>query len=199
MTPPRAKAAPAAAAAPLFLDGPEALRDWFARHAATSTELVVGFVKTHTGRAPLTWPQSVDEALCVGWIDGVRTRIDDEHYKIRFTPRKPSSHWSAVNIRRVAEVAAQGRMTPAGLAAFAARTEERSVRASYEQRDEDVAFDAASLRELQRHPQAWQWFQAQPPGWRKQMTWRVMNAKRADTRDRRLALLIAACAEGRRL
>ncbi len=185
------------APSPHFFDSPEALRDWFTQHAASSTELIVGFVKTATGRAGLTWPQSVDEALCVGWIDGIRHRLDDEHYKIRFTPRKPGSHWSAVNIKRVPELQAEGRMTPAGLAAFEARTEARSRRASYEQ--ETVALPPEDLRTFKAHRAAWRFFSATPPGYQRKVIWRVISAKRADTRARRLAQLIEACGRGERL
>lgn len=183
---------------PTFFADADALRRWFARHAATATELHVGFVKRHTGRAGLSWPQSVDEALCFGWIDGVRHRIDDEHYRIRFTPRKRGSHWSAVNIRRVAELQAAGRMQPAGLEAFGARTEARSRRAAYEQ-DHDVAFGAAELKAMKSNKAAWRYFEASPPWYRRKATWIVISAKRPETRVRRLEKLIAACAEGRQI
>jgi len=183
---------------PVFFASAAELRRWFARHAASATELHVGFVKQHTGRAGLSWPQSVDEALCVGWIDGVRQRIDDEHYRIRFTPRKRGSHWSDVNIRRVAELEAEGRMQPAGLAAFQARTEARSRQAAYEQRRE-LALAPAELKSFRRNATAWKFFATTPPSYRHRETWRIVSAKRPETRARRLALLIAACAEGRRL
>ena len=184
---------------PEFFDGPEALRRWLAEHGADAPELHIGFIKAGTGRANLSWPQSVDEALCAGWIDGVRHRIDDEYYRIRFTPRKPSSHWSAINIARIAELREQGRMTPAGEAAFAARSEERSARMPHEQKDEHIAFGQAELKALRADKAAWRYFEAAPPGYQRVAIWRVMSAKRPETRERRLADLIAACADGRRL
>ena len=183
--------------APTFFDSPAHLRKWFARNGATAGELIVGFMKVSTGKAGLSWPEAVDEALCVGWIDGVRHRLDDERYKIRFTPRKSGSHWSAVNIRRVAELQAQGRMQPAGLAAFAARTEARSRRASYEQ-GENVVFGDAELKLFRKHKAAWRFFESTPPGYRRRVTWRVVSAKRPETRAKRLAELIAASAEAKR-
>ena len=120
---------------PLFFADPEALRAWFLAHADEGGELVLGYWKTSTGRPSVTWPQSVDEALCVGWIDGVRRRLDDESYVIRFTPRRPGSTWSAVNVARVAELTAQGRMQPAGLAAFEQRRADRCGIYAYEQRE----------------------------------------------------------------
>ena len=184
--------------ATVFFENPEQLRDWFYRNAETATELVVGFVKTGTGCAGLTWPQAVDEALCVGWIDGVRHRIDDKRYKIRFTPRKPSSRWSAVNIRRVPELAALGRMKAAGLAAFRARTEVRSRTASYEQGN-NVILSKAEMRAFKKNKAAWSFFESTPPSYRRKAMWLVISAKRAETRTRRLRQLISACSERKRL
>lgn len=184
-------------ALPHFFDGPESLRAWFEAHGASASELLVGFVKTHTGRAPLTWPQSVDEALCFGWIDGVRTRIDADHYKIRFTPRKPHSHWSDVNVRRVEELAALGRMTEAGWSAFSKREEARSRQASYEQQE----FPELSAQEksvFQRHASAWNFYEQLPPSYRRKVNWLIISAKRAETRQKRFDALVAACAAGRR-
>lgn len=118
---------------PTFFATPAVFRAWFNKHAATSTELIVGFHKKGTGTPSITWPESVDEALCVGWIDGVQKRIDDDTYQIRFTPRKSTSNWSAINIARVTDLTDQGRMQPAGLAAFALRSEAKSVIYAYEQ------------------------------------------------------------------
>jgi len=119
---------------PTFFATPAGFRDWLEVHHADAPELLVGYYKKGSGRASMTWPESVDEALCFGWIDGIRRRIDDERYSIRFTPRRARSVWSAVNIRRAGELIAEGRMTPAGLAAFEARDEARSAIYSYEQR-----------------------------------------------------------------
>jgi uncharacterized protein YdeI (YjbR/CyaY-like superfamily) len=182
---------------PVFFAGAKAFRSWLEEHGATATELSVGFVKTHTGRANLTWPQAVDEALCFGWIDGVRHRIDEEHYRIRFTPRKAGSHWSAVNIKRVPELEAEGRMRPAGRAAFAKRTEAKSRMASYEQ-VEFPELSPAERKVFRANKAAWAFYVALAPGYRRKANWIVIRAKREATRKKRLAELVAACAEGRR-
>jgi len=185
-------------AEPHYFKTPVELRRWFDEHAATATEVVVGFIKKSTGSAGLTWPEAVDEALCVGWIDGVRHRIDDQRYKIRFTPRKAVSNWSGVNIQRVPQLQALGRMKPAGLAAFEARQESRSRRGSYEQQGE-LALDDAELRRFKKAATAWAFFESTPPSYRRKALWLVISAKKAETRERRLAQLIAACARGERL
>ena len=183
---------------PTYFKNPAALRRWFARHAGTADALIVGFMKVGSGVPSITWPESVDEALCVGWIDGVRHRIDDERYKIRFTRRKPGSHWSAVNIRRVAELEAAGRMTEAGLAAFARRSADNSATKSYEQQGMPE-FTPEQEKQFRKNAAAWAYFEAVPPGYRKQHIWRVISAKQVATQERRLQLLIDACAEGKRL
>src|SRR5687768_11441745 len=184
---------------PTFFATPAKFRAWLAKHHATSDELWVGFHKKDTGKPSITWPESVDEALCYGWIDGVRKRIDDESYKIRFTPRRPRSTWSAVNVARVAELTRLGRMQPPGLAAFGRRAEDRTAIYAYEQPHADVAFDAATERAFRKHARAWAFFEAQPPGYRRLMIRRVMSAKREETRQRRLAELIEHSAGGRRM
>src|SRR5918998_5389088 len=126
----------------IFFETPEELRAWLETHHATESELWVGYYKKASGRRSLTWSDVVDEALCFGWIDGKTQRIDEHRYRQRLTPRRPSSNWSAVNVAKVAQLRAQGRMTPAGEAAFAARREEAPGALSYEQRQE-AAFDAA--------------------------------------------------------
>ena len=183
---------------PTFFASAKDLRQWLGEHGADSTELVVGFFKTHTQKATLTWPQAVDEALCFGWIDGVRHGIDDDHYKIRFTPRKPSSRWSAVNIKRVPELEAEGRMTQAGLAAFSLRTEARSRTASYEQ-EQFPELSPAETKAFKQNKAAWSFYEALPPSYRRKMNWLVISAKQQATRDRRFQALVAACAEGRRI
>lgn len=184
-------------AAPTFFQDATALHLWFAEHSAHASELIVGFVKSHTGKATLTWPQAVDEALCVGWIDGVRTRIDDEHYKIRFSPRKRNSKWSAVNIQRVSELAAQGRMTQAGLAVFALRTEANSRTGSYEQQ-EFPELSAAEVAEFKKNKSAWAYYETLPPSYRRKVNWLIISAKLAPTRTKRFHALVSACADGRR-
>lgn len=169
-------------------------RRWLQANHATATELVVGFYKTSSGRPSLTWPASVDQALCFGWIDGIRKRIDDERYTIRFTPRRPTSTWSAVNIRRVKELTKQGLMTPAGLKAFEARKENRSGIYSYEQRT--AALPPEYEKVLKKNKAAWTFFQAQPASYRKAVMWWIVSAKQEVTRFKRLAQLIEHSAQG---
>ncbi len=190
MTGSRPDASNAAREGVQFFATPADFRGWLMTHHAKERELWVGFHKKGTARASITWPESVDEALCVGWIDGIRKTIDAESYKIRFTPRKPSSIWSAVNISRVEELTREGRMQPAGLEAFARRSEEKSRTYAYENK-EAAAFTTEDEREFRASPKAWEFFQAQPPWYRKQAMWRVMSAKRPETRQKRLAQLIA--------
>lgn len=180
---------------PTFFATPLALRKWLLRNHATAKELLVGFYKSGSGTPSITWPESVDEALCVGWIDGIRRRLDDERYTIRFTPRRPGSVWSAVNIKRVAELTAEGRMQPAGLAAFERRKENRSGIYSYEQRPVTLPDPYAS--EFKKDEKAWAFFESQPAGYRRLATWWVVSAKKEETRFKRLAELIADAKAGR--
>ena len=181
-----------------FFATPADLAAWFAEHAADEPELLVGFWKRSTGRASITWAESVDEALCVGWIDGIRRRIDDDSYSIRFTPRRTGSTWSAVNVRRVGELTAEGRMQEAGLAAFAARRADRSGTYSHEQRA-DPRLDAGAEQVFRAEPEAWEFFTSQPPSYRRAAVWWVVSAKRAHTRERRLAQLVADSRAGLRI
>ena len=171
-----------------FFKTPADFRKWFATHHSSATELWVGFYKKDSGKKSITWPQSVDEALCFGWIDGLRRGIDEVSYKIRFTPRKQRSTWSAVNIKRVGELIEQGLMQPTGLKAFAARQENRSGIYAYEQRSPELPDEYA--KKLRKNPVAWKFFQAQPPSYRKAANWWVLSAKREETRLRRLDKLI---------
>ena len=148
----------------------------------------MGFYKTGSGKPSVTWPESVDQALCFGWIDGIRKRIDDESYSIRFTPRKPTSTWSAVNIKRVEELTQQGLLTPAGLKAFEARKENRSGIYSYEQRSATLPPEYEKV--LKKNKAAWTFFQARPASYRKAAVWWVVSAKQAATRLKRLDQLI---------
>ena len=182
-------------APPVFFAAPADFRAWLDAHHENAQELWVGFYKKDSGRPSITWPEAVDEALCVGWIDGIRKRIDDISYKIRFTPRRRTSTWSAVNIARVPELMRQKRMRPAGLAAFEQRAEAKSGIYSYEQR-QNAAFDAKAEKQFRANPKAWKFFQAQPPGYRKTATWWVISAKREETRQKRLETLIADSAAG---
>lgn len=175
---------------------PAAWRAWLGDHHAEANEVLVGFHKRGTGKPSITWPESVDEALCFGWIDGVRKRVDDARYTIRFTPRKPKSIWSAINIARVKELSAAGKMHPAGLAAFAARADERSAIYSYEQR-KTAKLDDAAERRFRADDAAWAWFSAQAPWYRRTAVHWVISAKREQTRERRLATLIDDSRRGR--
>ena len=183
---------------PRFFATAADFRDWLAAHASSETALIVGFHKVGSGTPSLTWPQSVDEALCVGWIDGVRKRIDEHAYQIRFTPRRKGSIWSAVNVARVAVLTAEGRMATAGLAAFALRTDHRSSVYAYEQAT-TKALSAAEVAAFKRRRKAWVWFEAVAPSYRKVMLHWVTSAKQAATRERRLAQLMDSCAAGERI
>lgn len=185
-------------AEPIFFPTPAAFGKWLKKNQATCREQWIGFYRKASGRPSITWPESVDEALCVGWIDGLRKTIDAESYKIRFTPRKKESNWSAVNIGRVEELTKQGRMQPAGLKAFALRKAEKSGIYAYENRKK-AALEKADEKRFRSSPKAWDFFQTQPAGYRQLATWYVVTAKQEETRRRRLQRLIAACEAGRRL
>ena len=165
-----------------FFAKPEDFRKWLEAHHGNTSELWVGFYKKDSGRPSITWPESVDEALCVGWIDGLRKTIDAESYKIRFTPRKATSNWSAVNIGRVKELTRLGRMRPAGVKAFELRKEEKSGIYAYENRNLAVLGKAEEKR-FRMRPKAWDFFQSQPAGYRKLATWWVISAKKEETRQ----------------
>uniref|UniRef100_A0A832ML63 Bacteriocin-protection protein n=1 Tax=Eiseniibacteriota bacterium TaxID=2212470 RepID=A0A832ML63_UNCEI len=181
--------------APHYFATPAALRRWLEARHATAGVLWVGFHKRATGRPSLAWPESVDEALCFGWIDGVRRPVDATRYAIRFTPRRATSTWSAVNVRRARALIADGRMRPAGLAAFERRREERPAADEPGSRVEALAPRyAAAFRRVRA---AWAWYQGRPP-WCRRLTARwVMSAKQEATRARRLRALIEDCAAGR--
>lgn len=183
---------------PRYFECAQDFRDWLAANADSASELLVGFRKVGSGRASMTWPESVDEALCFGWIDGVRKRIDDSAYQIRFTPRKSTSIWSAVNIAKFEKLQADGRMTPKGAAAFALRSAARSVVYAYEQAN-TAQLDAHELETFQRQPAAWQYLERAAPSYRKTVLHWITGAKKPQTRAERLAKLIAACAAGERL
>jgi uncharacterized protein YdeI (YjbR/CyaY-like superfamily) len=183
---------------PLFFATAAEFGAWLREHAATESQLVVGLHKRSSGLPSVSWPEAVDEALCVGWIDGVRTNLDATSYRIRFTPRKATSTWSAINIERVRVLESHRRMTAAGLAAFAQRREAKSRTYAYEQADMARLGRGEEALFRQNKP-AWKFFLAQPPGYRHQMIWRVISAKRIATRQARLAKLIAASQNGARL
>jgi uncharacterized protein YdeI (YjbR/CyaY-like superfamily) len=174
---------------PQFFASPSAWRAWLEKNHAHTSELWVGFYKRASGRPSITWPESVDGALCFGWIDGVRKSIDDLSYKIRFTPRKSRSIWSAINIKRATELSKLGLMHSAGLAAFEKRAGDRSVIYAYEQR-KTAKLPPAFEKQFRSRPGAWEFFQSQAPWYQRTSTWWVISAKREETRVKRLASLI---------
>ena len=180
-----------------FFETPAELRAWLEANHETATELWVGFHKKATGRPSITWSEAVDQALCFGWIDGVRKSVDASSYANRFTPRRPTSAWSKVNIEKVARLREQGLMRPAGLRAFEARDEARSGIYSFEQAPKELP--PAYAERFQQHGPAWAFFQAQPPGYRRTATFWVVSAKREETRLKRLDTLIEDSAQGRRI
>jgi uncharacterized protein YdeI (YjbR/CyaY-like superfamily) len=181
---------------PSFFASAAELRDWFERNHATETELIVGFYKRSSGKASITWAELVDEALCYGWIDSVRNSIDEVSYANRITPRTPRSTWSAINIARVKELIALGRMRPAGLKAFERRTEARSAIYSYEQQRQAARLDPKAERSFRAHKKAWAFFQAQAPSYQRAAVWWVISAKREETRQKRLATLMGDSERG---
>jgi uncharacterized protein YdeI (YjbR/CyaY-like superfamily) len=181
---------------PTFFATPERFRAWLERHHETRKELWVGFHRKGSGLPSITWPESVDEALCFGWIDGVRRGVDGDSYAIRFTPRTRTSTWSAVNVRRAGALIRAGRMRPAGLEAFERRAPERTGVYSYEQR-EAARLSPEQERAFRSNRRAWAFFEAQALGYRRTATWWVVSAKREETRERRLATLIEDSAGGR--
>ena len=180
----------------IYFTSPEELRDWFDANHETATELWLGSYKKATGRPTVSWSESVDEALCVGWIDSVRYSLDAERSAQRFTPRRKGSNWSAVNVAKIAELRAAGRMRPAGEAAFALRRDDRTAIYSFEQAH-DPSLAADDEARFRANEAAWAWFSAKAPSFRKQALHWVISAKRPETRERRLATLIEASAAGR--
>jgi uncharacterized protein YdeI (YjbR/CyaY-like superfamily) len=183
---------------PVFFQTRAELRTWFAENHLAATELLLGLYKRDSGRPSVTMQEAVEEALCVGWIDSVERGIDAVSYSLRFTPRKPRSKWSAVNIRRVENLIAQGLMLPAGLAAYERRAEQGSPAYSHEHTHARVLGEDQEL-EFRANAPAWDFFQGQPPSYRKAAIWWVTSAKREDTRLRRLAQLIECSAQGVRV
>lgn len=182
---------------PMFFERPEDFRSWLSKNHSSAESLWVGYYKKSTGRPSIDWPQSVDQALCFGWIDGIRKKIDDESYKIRFTPRKPRSHWSRVNIDKVKQLKKAGLMEKAGLDAFKKLDPENSEKASFEQNN--VELPAEYERIFRENKKAWDFFLNLAPGYRKQSIWYVIQAKREETRLKRLGLLINHSKKGEKI
>jgi uncharacterized protein YdeI (YjbR/CyaY-like superfamily) len=182
---------------PEFFAKPADFRKWLQKNHSTAPELWVGYYKTGTKKPSITWPESVDQALCFGWIDGLRKSIDAESYMIRFTPRRKNSIWSKVNIKRAQELIEAGLMKPAGAKVFAERDERKANRYSFERAH--VEFGADHIKTFKRNKRAWEFFQTQPPGYRKTLTWWVVSAKQQATQEKRLAELIKESAAGQRI
>lgn len=182
---------------PVFFATPEDFRAWLAQHGEHERELLVGFYKRRSRRPSITWPESVDEALCFGWIDGVRRTVDAEAYTIRFTPRRRGSNWSAINVGRVEALTAEGRMTLRGLAAFEARADRKTGVYSFESGPQPL--EPALEARFRESSVAWDFFEGQPPGYRRLAAFWVQSAKREETRLRRLDALIECSSRGERL
>lgn len=183
---------------PTFFATPAAFRAWLEANHATKTELIVGFYKTSSGKPSITWPESVDEALCFGWIDGVRRSLSEVAYSIRFTPRRPTSIWSAINVAKIDALRAAGKLRPAGEAAFAKRSAAKTGVYSFE-RMEAAAFSPAQARQLAANAKAHGWFTTQAPSYQRTATYWVVSAKQEATQDKRMAELVRCSAAGERV
>jgi uncharacterized protein YdeI (YjbR/CyaY-like superfamily) len=181
---------------PRFFSSPPDWRAWLEQHHDKHQELWVGLYKRGSGKPSISWPEAVDGALCFGWIDGVRKSLDESSYVIRFTPRRPRSIWSAVNIKRVGQLNAMGLMRPRGVQAFEQRTGNRSRIYAYEQR-KAAKLSRVYEKKFCANKKAWKFFQAQPPSYRRTSSWWVISAKKEETRLKRLARLIEDSEQGR--
>ena len=173
---------------PIFFPTPADFRAWLEAHHDKFRELLVGFYKRDSGKPSITWPESVQVALCFGWIDGIRKSIDETSYTIRFTPRKPTSTWSSININLVRKLTKQGLMHPAGLKAFAARDEKNSAIYSYERKNAE--FTREQARQFRANKTAWEFFRSQAPWYQRVTTYWVISAKKEETKLKRLSGLI---------
>ena len=181
----------------IYFESAEELRDWFDANHGSAADLWIGHHRKATGKPSLAWSQTVDEALCVGWIDSVRVSLDETRFAQRFTPRRKGSTWSAINVAKVNALTAEGRMRPAGLAAFDARTAANTGIYSYERAA--ASFSDDEVARLRASPAAWADWEARPPSYRRAVTHWVTSAKGEATRERRLATLIEDSAAGRKV
>jgi len=181
----------------VFFPTQKDMRKWFERNHKKEKELFAGYYKVSSGKPSITWSQSVDEALCFGWIDGIRRSVDEESYCIRFTPRKPKSNWSAINIKKVEELIKLDLMKPDGLALYNLREEKKSKVYSYENRA--IAFDKSFEKKFRGNKQAWNYFKSTAPTYQKTTIRWVMGAKQEETRLKRLEELIRDCALGKKI
>lgn len=184
---------------PKFFKKPADFRKWLEKNHMKETELLVGFYKKGTGKESITWPESVDEALCYGWIDGIRKSFEEDSYTIRFTPRKPTSIWSAVNIANIERLTKEGRMKPAGIAAHEKRKEHKTAIYSFEQSNKDLVLTKEYETIFKKNKKAWEFFQNVAPSYRRPAIWWVISAKREETRLKRLNELIADSEAGSRV
>jgi uncharacterized protein YdeI (YjbR/CyaY-like superfamily) len=182
---------------PIFFESPQAFYDWLEEHHESESEVYVGMYKKHTGKRAMSWSEAVDQALCFGWIDGRANSIDEHSYMQRFTPRRPGSNWSKINIEKVARLKEAGLMRPAGLAAFERRRDDKTGVYSFER--ETAVLPPEYEERLRTNAAAWEYWEARPPGYRRTATHWVMSAKREETRERRLNQLIEDCASGQQI
>jgi uncharacterized protein YdeI (YjbR/CyaY-like superfamily) len=180
-----------------FFQSQTDFRRWLEENHEQETELLVGFYKVNSGKPSMTWSESVDQALCFGWIDGLRRKIDEESYSIRFTPRRPTSVWSAVNIKKVADLTEKGLMQPAGIAAFEKRDEDKSRIYAYERKAAKLSAEFESR--FKANKKAWEFFVDQPAGYQKLCLYWIMAAKQPATKERRLEKLIDESEKGKRI
>ncbi|HEY9176826.1 MAG TPA: YdeI/OmpD-associated family protein [Flavipsychrobacter sp.] len=184
---------------PKFFKKPADFRKWLEKNHERETELYVGFYKTGTGKPSITWSESVDQALCFGWIDGIRKSIDEESYMIRFTPRKPGSIWSVVNMKKMEELKAQGLVHPKGIAAYERRKDDKSAIYSFEQHKDNIKLPPEFEAEFKKNKQAWKFFHSSAPSYQRAAIWWVISAKREATRINRLHTLIIDSEAGLRI
>src|SRR6185295_5415594 len=182
---------------PKFFSSPEKFRQWLERNHDSASELLLGFHKKSSDKKSITYAEALDEALCFGWIDGVRKNLNETSYTIRFTPRKPRSIWSLVNVRHVERLQKEGRMHPAGLEVYERRSPELTGIYSFENRPRELAPEYEKT--FRQNKTAWKFFQEQPPGYKRLMVFRTMSAKKEETRLRRLQQLIENSEKGVRM
>ncbi|HEX8562225.1 MAG TPA: YdeI/OmpD-associated family protein [Flavobacterium sp.] len=181
----------------VFFDSPADFRKWLEQNHDKESELFVGFYKKGTGKQTMNWSDSVDQALCFGWIDGRMRPIDNEKYCLRFTPRRKGSTWSVVNIKKVEKLLAQGLMHPSGIAKFKERTEAKSGIYAHENKTTELSEDYR--KHFQANKKAWDFFTSQAPSYQRTLIHLVMSAKQEKTRISRLTKLIADSEAGKRL
>ena len=182
---------------PTYFRKPALLRAWLMRYHASASELSIGFYKKDTGKPGVSYVEALDEALCFGWIDGVRHRVDDESFKVRFTPRKPKSYWSSVNLAKMKALIAAGRVAPSGLAAYERR--DTSTKRAYSFENKPASLPGTLTKILRANKAAWAWFTQSPPGYQRTTIYWILSAKQDATRLRRLAQLVEYSAQERKI